>query len=263
MSDIETGMSESPESSASSEPASQAPAQPAAPQQEAAANQVKETPFHEHPRFKELIEQRNQEREERSRLSQAYQQLQSQIQELTKQQNARANPQESYDDLFKELEQVNPKFAKLIQGLQSQVAESQTYKQQIETQGRTLEDFQQQRNAEYARSQFDNLCKQHKVDDGDKELYEMAVANIANTKNARVQDLPQIFQEAHDRVSKYLEGRDRKVTKSYVTNKKADAAPTSQTGGTPTGIKGPGINSLDDVKAALAAKLRGSKNITF
>lgn len=255
MSELEQGTQSdvSPEGSASPETASSAQSQSAQPGQEAqAAPAQKEPPFHEHPRFKELIEQKNAQAQELAQLRALMQAQQSQPKQTP------APAKQSYDELFRELEQLNPNFAKL----QQEVYQKLSRADQLETELQDLKSWREQSQAQQAVSQFDSLCQENKVSERDKDMVKQVVANIANARGARISDLPQIFKEAHATVSKYSEDLSRSVRESYVAQKAKDKTPATQTGGTAPAANNPAANKTsDEIKALLAARIRGSAAI--
>jgi hypothetical protein len=253
MSELESGIPSdvTPESPASSEPDSSAQVQPAASPQDAAPK-PQEVPFHEHPRFKELIEQKNSYQRELQELRQQFAQFQHQ----QKQQLQPKGP--DYDSLFKEMEQVNPVFAQMQREQMAKLTEIEQLKEQLTQVSEWKQSYEQQQ----AISQFDKLCAENKVGDRDKELYKQWVANAANARGAKISDLPQIFKDVHQQISSYFQDRDREMRESYVKQKKSDATPSTQSGGVPTGLPASkGMESKADVKAAIASALRSAKSI--
>lgn len=263
MSEFDTGTESgaTSESTASSESASPAQTQEAGSQQEAASQTPKESPFHEHPRFKELVEQKNASQQEFQRLQQDYRLMQAQMAQFQQQQNQYQKQNQpkppSYDELLRELEQVNPAFAKAQREVLERLPKVDEVTQTVNELREQMAEDRRQRDAVTARSSFDKLCSDNKISDNDKFLYEEAVANLANIRGSKVSELPALFTEVHNKYSKYFEGRDRSLRESYVSQKKADKAPATQTGGTAVGLPGnKGPNSQAEVKAAFAAALR-------
>lgn len=254
MSDFDTGSESgvSPEGSASPETASPAQSQEAAPQQEATATPApKEAPFHEHPRFKELIEERNQERQERARLAQQIQQMQAALQKQT-QPNAQKSKQ---DQLLERLQGIDPEFAEFQKGLNEKLSVAEQVQKE-------LQEMRTQRESEQALSQFDKLCSDNKVADKDKFLYQQIVANMANANNSKVSELPNLFKQAHEQLSKYLGERDRANRESYVADKTKDKSPATTTGGVAVSSAKPkGPMTAEDAKAALVKAIRANQNI--
>lgn len=255
MSELETGneSAATSEGNANPEPASAAQAQPAQQSQEAnAAPAQKEQPFHEHPRFKELVEQKN-------AFARQVAEMRAQVEAIQSQKQQTQQPaKQSYDELFKELEGMNPNFSKLQQEMYQKLSRAD----QVEAELQDLKSWREQSQAQQAVSQFDNLCQENKVSERDKPMYKQLVANIANAKGSRVSDLPHVFKEAHDQMSKYLEDVRRTEREAYVSQKNSDKTPNTQSGGTAPASSRPAANmTSDQVKALLAAKIRGNANI--
>lgn len=253
MSELETGNETgvSPEGSASPETDSPAQSQEAAPTQDVSVVQApKEAPFHEHPRFKELISERNQEREERARLSQQIQQMQAALQKQS--QPAQRSKQ---DQLLERLTSIDPEFAEFQKGIYDKLSVAE------QTQ-RELQELRSQRESEQATNQFDKLCTDNKVEAKDKFLYEQMIANMATSTNAKISQLPNLFKQAHEQLSKYFDDRDRANRESYVADKTKDKRPATATGGIPaSAAKAKGPMTSEDAKAAIVKAIRANQNI--
>lgn len=247
---------ESPESSASSESHPAVETQDAGGTQDASTTK-QDVPFHEHPRFKELIEQKNQSTQRAEKLEKSYQQLQSQIAQLEKQYKQPQAPKPSYDPLFKQIEEANPEFAGFSKELYQKVQAVESLQERIAQQEQFIQNYQQQQ----AISQFDKMCDESKVPARFKEFYKEAVANAANASGAPLSALPEIFKSVHDRFSKSIDEYSREITQNYVTQKTQDKKPATQTGGRPAAPKATqATTSKDDVKKQLAAAIRARVN---
>lgn len=187
----------------------------------------KPAPFHEHPRFKELIEQN---RGYKSELEQAKELLGRFQRELDTVKQAVPKKEEPKDPFLADLEKVNPAYAKSLQAMYEQAGLAKTLKSE-------LDQMKQQQFAEKAYSHFDKLLSDNKVtDDLGRDVYRSAVEAEVYRREQRgeklgLKDLDTIFNQFHAKYAKAMEERDRKITASYVTAKKKDTAPTTQTGG--------------------------------
>lgn len=261
MSELESGNESgvSPESSVSSETVSPVQSQESAPQQDAAATQApKEQPFNEHPRFKELIAERNQEREERVKYAQEMAVLKAQLEQIQKQQ-APKTEKPSYDAVLKRLEGIDPEFAELQKSVYAKAEQAEALQQKFAELEQWRHTQETARNSQMAINTFDKLCSDNKISENDKEFYKQAVTNLAYARNSGVKDLPALFQEAYLKISKSFEARDRAQRESYVASKKSDIAPATQTGGVASSAKsGTGPMTLDDVKAQFAKSIRSN-----
>lgn len=225
---------------------------------EVEAPKTPEVPFHEHPRFKELVEQKNTFADQLKAATAAQQALQhelAQIRESQKQASAPKPP--NYDPLLKQLEQVNPEFASLMKAQMEKAKSVEVLEQRLAQQEQFYQSYQQQQ----ALSQFDKLCTDNNVNPLFKEAYGDIVANIANVRGAQLSELPKIFKEVHDRLSKSLGEYERSVTAKYVTQKTGDTKPVAKPGGapaTPGGKQAP--MTAEDAKKELAAAIRAMRS---
>lgn len=266
MSELESGNESdvSSESSVSSETASSVQSQETAPEQEVQAAPQKEAPFNEHPRFKELIAERNAEREAAMKYAQEAASFKAQLEQYNKQTQSQNQPKKpDFNSTLERLKGIDPEFAEFQKTLYEQVQAAQAAQQELEELKQWRNDAQAQQNSQAALTQFDKLCGDNKISEADKELYRQAVTNMAYARNSSAKDLPALFTEAHQNLSKYFEARDRSVTESYVTKKKSDSVPATQTGGVPSSSK-PSSSanvSKDDVKSAFAQALKNGMRI--
>jgi hypothetical protein len=231
VSEIETGQINSDVSPASSEPAAPAPEQnqdaaQAAPQTNNEDSQ--HVPFDKHPRFKELIEQKNQFAQQAREMQAAYRQMQQKLESLEK----RGAPQGEKDALLERLKQIDPEFGGRFEQMNSALEELKALKE-------WKEQFETSQTQTQAHTQLKSLYEQHKVPEEVRDMYKAAIADLAQRIEAERQaplglrDLPQVFQQVHERFSKYVDGIKRSERESYVQTKKADVAtPTPKRGAT-------------------------------
>lgn len=213
----------SPESSSSTpdSTASNEVAQAASPSKEAGSeaskpnSQSENTPFHEHPRFKELIEQRNQ-------FQTAMQDMQRRLSEYeTRQQESKPKEETSEDKMLKRLESVDPEFAAFMKSIYGKLPKVDQLEQQ-------WQQSQQEAQRTAVQSQVQALHEQYKVPSEQRDLYRSLLkAHVSDIPNAQASDLPKYYKAVHDSVSKMMEGIKRAERASYVTAKKADSATPS------------------------------------
>lgn len=191
--------------------------------------QEKEPPFHEHPRFKELIEQNRAFKDSESQRAQAFESMQRELSALREASKPKVEPVK--DPFLADLEKVNPAYAKSLQSMYDRAAKAEDIE-------RRLQQYESQQFAEKAYNHFDNLLKTAKVSDVDKEMYKDAIeARVfrmeAQGKKLGLKDLDGIFNEFHTKYAKQLEDRNRDLLKGYVKEKAKDKAPAGATGGSP------------------------------
>lgn len=232
-------------------------------QQDAAPSQSQDAnvPFHEHPRFKELIEQNRafkseiaQAREATQRLNQQYE---AQAQELAKY----SKPQgPTHQQLLDRLRQIDPEFGQF----QSQIAEKLNGVDSLQKEINEFKQWREQVASEQTRNQAESkltsLYGQYKVPQELQGFYRQSIENMAyNNRNATVADLDAYFKQTHEGITKFLNDRDRKLRESYVTEKKKDQTPASTSGGVPAGGKKPGPMTFDDQVKYVAQEMRRAK----
>jgi hypothetical protein len=201
----------------SSEPQSTGQETPEAQQASGEQKQQDNTPFHEHPRFKELIEEKNAYRRELDEMKRQLQTMQTPRSEKT---------QEEKDALIERLKSIDPEFGERFAQLNmtaKELQELKAWKQSMETQ--TVR--------EKAINSINSLHSEHKVPKEMQDFYNAAIeAEARNNPRMGLQDLPQVYKAVHERFSKYLDTVKRSERESYVKDKTQDAkAPTTQSKG--------------------------------
>jgi hypothetical protein len=194
-----------------SEPASQAPAN--------TNQEEKSLPFHEHPRWKEVIA-------ERSELKTRLQEYERRFQEL----ETRTKPPEpakQEDALVARLKQIDPEFGQRFETLNSQLdklKELESWKEQYEA--------EQTRTA--ALDMVSKLHSEHKVSAEMQELYN-AQLELAASRNPKLglKDVPALYKSVHEQMSKLFDNVRRTERESYVVDKRKDSAIPSQPKGKP------------------------------
>lgn len=252
-SDVSTSSgSESPQTSESS-----APSQASAPGEQgsspaASPSTSDSVPFHQHPRFQELISQNREFKERTTQYERAIQDMQRRL-EMQEKQFSQSSRQE--DELLSRLKQIDPEFG-------SRFAEIDGLRGKIEQFGQWQQEMQLQANRQQAYSSLENLYKEHKVPENLKGFYEAQIKSMAYEAGDRasVKDLPTFFKMAHESISKFTDEFRRKERESYVAEKSKGQTPASTTGGTATsGPAADGPKTLDDVKAKIASAIRASR----
>jgi len=182
-----------------------------------------QTPFHEHPRFKEVIEQKNQLAEQNAQIQRQLEQMQHQFQQIQQ------PPQPKAEDPFvKRAKEIDPEFGKWAESqtdMQSQLEQFQQWRQQVEA-----DHIRSQ-----AESQISSLHEKNQVPEDLRTLYrdQIFAAAVQNPKLG-INDLPQVYKQVHENFSKLLESTKRTERESYVAEKKQDAkTPAAQPKGQP------------------------------
>lgn len=184
------------------------------PAQETKTTDEKPTPFHEHPRWKEMVEERNKERERASTLERSLHDLKSNFE---RQAQASKGPSER-DELFKRLKDIDPAFGGLMEEWASKMGKvdnlEQTYNQERAT-------TTQERYA----SNLNQLHSEFKVPKELQTVYDSQIRAIAmSNPRLGLNDLPSVYKQVHDQLNGAIEARIRAATSSYINAKKNDAA---------------------------------------
>lgn len=263
-SDTQESAETSVESSSNSESQSVAatPSEPS--QQEAASNVQKEAPFHEHPRFKELVQQKNEYAQKTQQYEQSLAQMQSKFAAMEQQLGQYNQSQKpTYDPLFDRLKGIDPEFQGLVKSMYDELQQLRSVQDKIPQ----LEEFANHSRAEKtaaeANSKLESLYSSNKVSSELRPFYDAQIkARVyeleTNGQRLSVRDLDSIFKDIHDSTSKFYEGIRRKERESYVSEKKKDAAPATQTGGAAAGIPSQQM-TREDARKLLVNEMRRAK----
>lgn len=245
----------------------QAPESSPAPEQDASSDPTinqepqapAETPFHEHPRFKELVEQKNQYSTQLKQYESQMRQMQHEIQQFKQSQQAsKPNPDK---ELLERLKGIDPIFGSKFEQVSS-AAEKVAHMEHM------LQQVEQQRVQEQYVSNVNNLFTQNNVPKEWHEIYDAQIEKVAKANpHLGLKDLPQVFKDIHSNLSKLRDQQQREERKSYVQDKTKDTKlPTSQPKGKPVGGKKEEL-PLDreernaSIAKAAVAKYRAGNNL--
>ncbi|CAM6003510.1 unnamed protein product [Sphagnum balticum] len=233
-----------------------------APEQEASATDdntdEKPLPFHEHPRFKELVEERKAYKEQVEKLQQDFQRLQQESQSFRQ---PAPKVEEPKDKFLEKLAEIDPAYAESLKGMY------EAAKVGKDAMAR-LQQMEQQQFAQTAQNHFKTLLETNKVSDELKSRYEREVRALVYEEESKgkklgLSDLDRHFNTVHTEYTKFLKDYERKLTASYAASKKKDAAPRATTGGQPTPASG--MKKFDSMTSPEAIKwvaqqMRASRN---
>ncbi len=192
----------------------------AAPKQDSEAN----VPFHLHPRFQEVISQKNELAEQNKAFARQMQEMQQQLQQMRQ-------PAPQQDAVMERLKKIDPEFAERfgkineVDEIKKQLAEFQEYRQQS---------AQRETQAQLS-SMKDKFYSENNVPSERRAIYDaMVQSEAAKDPNLKITDLPKVMKSVHDNLDKMFKTVQRETTKQFVDTKKATASkPSSQPRGTP------------------------------
>lgn len=229
------------ESSPSQEPQQQQPDEPA---QESAAEQKPaeveaskpvEQPFHEHPRFREVIEQKNKFAEELRQSQLAAARMQAQLDLLVKQRE----PQAQENPLYKRLESIDPEFAKYLRGVEEKASSVEQLKKELAEIQEYRQKQAQQEQYSTAVAEVNRLHAENNVPKDMQPFYQARLEQMAaENPNLKFSDLAVAYKQIHGQFTSYLETLQRQKLAGYVQDKTKDAkAPAAQPKGQSVGVK--------------------------
>lgn len=213
------------ESSSDSQDSSQAEPQAAAPKEET-------LPFHEHPRWKEVMEERNTERQRAQALEQRLADMDRRYQELSKPKSDKPDFNTLRSNMAKRFEGIDPETHSYFSSLEQELIAAREETKAI----------REERVVETLKSKFEDLASQNKLDQHDKDLYFARMDSLYREGKLRsASDLENQFKALHEPRAKQLEAYKRAAIEEYTKAKKADAnKPTGQPKG-----KAPAAGKVD------------------
>jgi len=216
-----------PEQSQESESEAKAP--------EVEASKPAELPFHEHPRFREVIEQKNKFAEELQQAKLASTRMQAQLEMLMKQRE----PQAEENPMLKRLDSIDPDFANYIRGLESRAASVEQVKQDLAKLQQDRVSQEQQATYSSAVAEVNRLHEEYKVPKDMQPFFQARIKELANENpNMKFSDLPNAYKQVHGQFSAFMEAQQRQKLAGYVQDKTKDAkAPAPQPKGQMIGTK--------------------------
>ncbi len=240
----ESGASEGSSSEASGSESGNSAAQ-VAPQQQ-------ETPFHEHPRFKELVEQKNTFQKQYQDMESRYKALEGQFNSFK---DTQPKPQTETDQLLKDLKQIDPRLANVIEQQLKAAETAKSVQERLENWEKQSQQNAHQQVLSNAVGKINSLHESNKMSEFGKQFInnQLDIAYRSGSLNASdVKAIETAYQSVAKQIKDYEENLKRDITKSYVETKKKDATvPTSVPKGTqarPAPKAIPKFQSKDDLK---------------
>lgn len=221
--ELETTSDASAESS-SETPSKETPETEASTEESAAGIKTDNTPFHEHPRFKELVEQKNQALSAQKALEEKYAQMEAQFKKITE---SPKSTEAKTDAIIERLRGIDPEFAARMEQLSKALP-------QVEQMQQRLQAYERQQEVQQAVGTINSLHEQNKVSPELKTFINNELDRLYMQGKLRGPDVPAAYKAIYDQYSRFVDGIKRTERESYVASKKADSkAPTSQPKGAP------------------------------
>lgn len=195
---------------------------------QAAETQQKEVPFHEHPRWKQVMDERNAERERAKTLERQVADMQKQFQQ--------SRVPESQDKVYERLNGIDPEFANYVKEIKEQASIAKQLQDELASM--RTEQFTQT-----ARSEFAALNAKNAISPELSKIYEQQLeAAYARGEFKDINGLKEVYKNVHDTFTKILGERDRVAIEKYTTSKKSDASKPSPQ---PRGKSTAGSNKME------------------
>ena len=180
-----------------------------------AAPVAKEPPFHEHPRFKEIITKNNE-------YSNRLREYEKKFQDLTTKFEKSATPASPESKLLERLKGIDPEFGQFME-------QQYATRTQLQEQLQQMEQWKSQQEAASQRTQvtsaLEKLHADNKVPNELRKMYEAQLEQVARSNpNLGIQDLPGMYTAVHSDISKYIETVRREALSSYSKDKTASAS---------------------------------------
>lgn len=213
--------SDVPESTPSTEPTAQA-----------AAPKPEETPIDwekafQHPRFKELVNDRNSEREKSRSLELKLAQLEGRLQQPTQ------SEKQERDELLEDLKKVDPRLAARFEALANTSKTVQQLVQKIESLENGSKQRDQQAVVKESVAKINQWHEANKVSPAIRQAVNAQLDVLYMQGKLNPQNLEQAYKAAYEPYKAYAEEIKRETLKGYVPSKQADAkVPASQPKGT-------------------------------
>lgn len=215
--DVNSGV----EPEVSQEPQSQPEHQETAAQDASAQQSVSkpaDSPFHEHPRFKELVEQKNQYAKETEALKSRLQEFERRF---TESQRPAPQPKPA-NPMIERLKGIDPEFATYMESLSSEIEHAKSVKSE-------LENLKQEKFIESVNSKVNGLKSELKVSDADQNRYQDLIDYSYMTGRVKtVQEIEKLYRDLHAQDAQRYSELQKQATDTYLAQKKADVkAPTA------------------------------------
>lgn len=185
------------------------------PEGQQAAPVAKEVPFHEHPRWKEVMEERNAERQRAQALEQRLQEMDRRLQESSKPKPSQPDFNEVRTKMAERLKGIDPDFQQYMSLLEQQALSAQE----------KLAQFEEKQLVSSLTAKFEDLASKSSLDATDKDLYFSKLDAAYRNGQIRSQaDVEAVFKAIHEPQQKRLEALKRAAIEEYTKAKTKDAS---------------------------------------
>jgi DNA repair exonuclease SbcCD ATPase subunit len=185
----------------------------------------------EHPRFKELIGQKNEAQSKYQEIESRYKTLE---QQLTQIKESQPKPPTEFDSLLKDLKQVDPRLAAALESQAKAAQQAEALQARLDAFERQSQQTAQQSQIQSAVTKINQMHESNKVSPEVKQLINDKLDLLYMQGKLNFQNLDQTYKEQYAAYKKMEDTMTRQIRESYVKAKKQDSSvPTSQPKGNP------------------------------
>ena len=234
MEEMETGAVENtdvtePSSEAPSESDSGGEAKAAAPKQEESIDWSK---AFEHPRFKELVEQKNAALAAQKAMEQKLAQFESRFNQPQTPQ-APSKEQMEFEALINDLKNIDPRLASVLEANSKAAKMAEELQKRLEGFEKTSQQKELQAQQQAAVAKINQLHESNKVSPEVKQLINDKLELLYMQGKLNLSEVEAAYKQTFEGHNKFVEALKRAERESYVAEKKKDSAvPASQPKGT-------------------------------
>ncbi len=191
-------------------------------------NKPEPAPFHEHPRFKELVEQKNSALATQKALEQKLAQLEARFNQPV-QSPLPAKAESEFESLIKDLKQVDPRLAAQLEAQAKAAKQVEELTKRLEGFEKTSAEKERASQVQTAVAKINQLHESNKVSPEVKNFINDKLDLLYMQGKLNLTNLDAEYKNAIEGINKYIDSVKRMERESYVADKKKDAAvPTSQ-----------------------------------
>ncbi len=232
--------------------ASQSSSETPAPEaRESEKQQQEATPFHEHPRFKELVEQKNAALQAQKALEQRLADFEGRFSQANQAPKAPSKDQSEFESLISDLKNIDPRLAAQLEAHSKAASRIDELQSKLEAFEKSSNEQLQQATVKEALSRINQLHDSNKVSPEMKGLINDKLDLLYMQGKLNLQNLDTEYKGILEAQNKFIDMIKRAERESYVKAKKQDSTvPASQPKGQPAKAQPKKFNYSTDKEQA-------------
>lgn len=178
------------------------------------ASAPKEVPFHEHPRWKEVMAERDAEKQAKAELQRQLQEMRSQIQQFNQPKSNKPDFNEVRTKMGERLKTIDPEFGSYMALLEEQALSAK----------QEMSNLREERLVETLVGKFQELSSKSEVPAEMAGLYQAQLDQMYREGKIRSSaDMEAAFKSVHEPLARVLEAREKAYLEKYTAGKKQEA----------------------------------------